>query len=73
MITELLRARVIDRLIVSVAPVLIGTGTAAVGALDITRIADGIRLTNRTTVTIGDDVLMACDVQNAEPGAGDAM
>ncbi len=72
-ITELLRARVIDRLIVSVAPVLIGTGTAAVGALDITRIADGIRLTNRTTVTIGDDVLMACDVQNAESGAGDAM
>ena len=72
-ITELLRARVVDRLIVSVAPVLIGTGTEAVGALDITRVADGIHLINRTTMTIGDDLLLACDVENEEPGTGDAM
>ena len=63
----------VDRLIVSVAPVLIGTGTEAVGALDITRIADGIHLTNRTTITVGDDLLLACDVENDESAADHAM
>ena len=72
-ITELLRARAVDRLIVSVAPVLIGSGTEAVGALDITRVADGIHLTNRTTRTVGDDLLLACDVENDESAADHAM
>ena len=61
-ITGLLRARLVDRLIVAVAPLVIGTGTSAVEQLDIVRIADGIRLTNRTVVPVGDDVLMAWDV-----------
>ena len=72
-ITELLRACAVDRLIVSVAPVLIGSGTEAVGALDITRVADGIHLTNRTTRTVGDDLLLACDVENDESAADHAM
>ena len=61
-ITGLLRARLVDRLIVAVAPLVIGTGTSAVEQLDIARIADGIRLTNRTVVPVGADVLMAWDV-----------
>jgi GTP cyclohydrolase II len=61
-ITGLLRARLVDRLITAIAPVVIGTGTSAVGQLDITRIADGITLGNRTIVTVGDDVLIAGDI-----------
>lgn len=47
MITSLLGAGLVDRIIVSVAPIVIGDGTEAVGALGVTRVADGIRLTNR--------------------------
>jgi GTP cyclohydrolase II len=61
-ITSLLRARLVDRLVVAVAPIVIGSGTSAVDQLDIDRIADGIRLVNRTVLPIGDDVLMAWDV-----------
>ena len=61
-ITGLLRQRLVDRLIVAIAPLVIGTGTSAVEHLDIDRVADGIRLTNRTVVPIGDDVLLAWDV-----------
>ena len=66
-ITALLRDGLVDRLITSIAPVLIGEGTSAVGALDITRIADGITLTNRSIVMVDDDVLVAGDVV-ARPG-----
>ncbi len=62
-ITSLLRGRLVDRLIVAIAPLVIGAGTSAVDQLDITRIADGIHLTNRTVVPVGDDVLMAWDVE----------
>jgi GTP cyclohydrolase II len=61
-ITSLLRARLVDRLIVAIAPLVIGAGTSAVDQLDITRIADGIHLRNRTVVPVGDDVLMAWDI-----------
>jgi 3,4-dihydroxy 2-butanone 4-phosphate synthase/GTP cyclohydrolase II len=62
-ITGLLRARLVDRLIVAIAPLVIGAGRSAVDQLDITRIADGIHLHNRTVVPVGDDVLMAWDVE----------
>jgi riboflavin biosynthesis pyrimidine reductase len=61
-ITALLRARLVDRLIAAIAPIVIGSGTSAVEQLDIARIADGIRLSNRTIVPVGDDVLLAWDV-----------
>ena len=71
-ITGLLRARLVDRLIVAVAPLVIGTGTSAVEQLDIARIADGIRLLNRTVAPVGADVLMAWDVEPAaDPSPGD--
>jgi riboflavin biosynthesis pyrimidine reductase len=62
-ITALLRDGLVDRLIASIAPVVIGTGTSAVGQLDITRIADGISLDNRSIVVVDDDVLLAGDVR----------
>ncbi len=61
-ITGLLRQRLVDRMIVAIAPLVIGTGTSAVDDLGIDRVTDGIRLTNRSVVPIGDDVLLAWDV-----------
>jgi len=61
-ITSLLRAGVVDRLIVAVAPTIIGQGTEAVGPLGVTAVADGIRLVNRSMHVVGDDVLLAGDL-----------
>jgi riboflavin-specific deaminase-like protein len=63
-ITSFLSANAADRLIVSVAPTLIGAGTEAVGELGVARIADGVRLTNRSWQTVGEDLLIAADVSS---------
>jgi GTP cyclohydrolase II len=61
-ITALLNAGVVDRIIVAVAPLLIGAGTQAVEGLGVTSVADGVRLTNRSMVAVGEDVVLAYDV-----------
>ena len=50
------------RLVVSVAPVVIGEGTEAIGPLGIETVAAAIRLENRAVHTLGDDVLLPWDV-----------
>jgi riboflavin-specific deaminase-like protein len=64
-ITSFLKANAADRLVVSIAPTLIGAGTEAIGELGVARIADGVRLTNRSWHTVGEDLLIAADVSNA--------
>jgi GTP cyclohydrolase II len=65
-ITSMLAARVVDRLVVGVAPTIIGRGTEAVGPLGISRVTDGIRLTERSLhVVDDDDVLLAWKVEPA--------
>jgi riboflavin-specific deaminase-like protein len=61
-ITSLLRAAVVDRVVVSLSPTIIGAGIEAVGPLGVDRVADGIRLVNRSVFLAGDDVLMGFDV-----------
>ena len=61
-ITSMLAAGVVDRLVVAIAPILIGSGVEAVGPLGVTRVSDGIELVNRSTHLVGDDVLLAWDV-----------
>lgn len=61
-ITSMLRGGFVDRLVVSVSGTIIGRGTEAVGDLDIDRVADGVRLTNRMVHATDDDVLFAWDV-----------
>jgi GTP cyclohydrolase II len=61
-ITSLLAAGLVDRLIVAVSPVIIGAGTEAVRGLGIERIADGIRLANRLVVPVDEDVIFAWDI-----------
>ncbi|MFN2503435.1 MAG: GTP cyclohydrolase II RibA [Acidimicrobiales bacterium] len=62
-ITSLLAAGLVDRMIIGVAPTIIGQGTQAVGQLGVTRVADGIRLTNRSVQVLSDDILLAWDVE----------
>jgi GTP cyclohydrolase II len=61
-ITALLAAGVVDRLIVSVAPFVIGAGTQAVNDLGIERVTDSIRLENRIVVPAGEDLVLSWDV-----------
>jgi GTP cyclohydrolase II len=68
-ITSLLRARLVDRVVVSVAPVLLGKGIDALGDLGARRVADGLRLANRTVHAVGDDVLIGGDLPTGR-GAG---
>ena len=62
LVTALLRERLVDRLIVSTAPLLLGSGLDAVGDLGIGRVADALRLEHVVVAQAGDDVLMAGDV-----------
>jgi riboflavin-specific deaminase-like protein len=61
-ITAMLAAGVADRLIVAVAPTIVGTGTEAIGDLGIATVASGLRLTNRSLHVLADDMLIAWDV-----------
>jgi riboflavin-specific deaminase-like protein len=61
-ITSLLTAGVVDRLVVSISPTVVGAGIEGVGALGTERIADGVRLANRSLYLAGEDVLLGWDV-----------
>jgi GTP cyclohydrolase II len=62
MITSLLSARLVDRLVVSTTAKIIGTGVDAVGDLGIAQVTEGISLRNRYLHVTPDDVVTAWDV-----------
>jgi GTP cyclohydrolase II len=64
-ITSMLAAGVVDRMVVGVASTIIGRGTDAVGSLGVTQVRDGVRLVDRTVHVLDDDVLMAWNVAGA--------
>ena len=68
-ITSILRAAAVDRVVVSLSPTIIGSGVEAVGPLGVDRVADGIRLVNRSVFLAGDDVLLGYDVADEAPGS----
>jgi riboflavin biosynthesis pyrimidine reductase len=61
-ITSLMQERLLDRLIVSVSPTVLGAGIEAVGDLGRDRIADGLHLVNRYLALADGDLLLAWDV-----------
>lgn len=61
-ITSLLSAGLVDRVVVGTAPVIIGSGTEAVGDLGVARVAEGIALRNRSVHVTADDIVTAWDV-----------
>lgn len=64
-ITSMLAAGFVDRLVVALAPRIIGSGTDAVGPLGAVRVTDGLALENRSVHLVGDDVVLAWDVAAA--------
>jgi diaminohydroxyphosphoribosylaminopyrimidine deaminase/5-amino-6-(5-phosphoribosylamino)uracil reductase len=56
-ITSLLKQRLVDRLIVAIAPKLIGSGKEAVGDLGIRRLADALAFETFSTRRLGDDII----------------
>jgi GTP cyclohydrolase II len=65
-ITSLFAARVVDRLVVSISPTVVGSGIEGIGALGTERIIDGVRLANRSLYATGDDLLLGWDVQEPD-------
>ena len=65
LITSMLAAGLVDRVIVGVAPRILGAGTEAVGDLQVAAVKDGLRLGNRSVHLVDDDVLLAWDVVRA--------
>jgi 5-amino-6-(5-phosphoribosylamino)uracil reductase/diaminohydroxyphosphoribosylaminopyrimidine deaminase/5-amino-6-(5-phosphoribosylamino)uracil reductase len=58
LITALLRARLADRLAVTLAPKILGTGTNAVGDLGITRLGDAYSLAEVKVTHYGADIVI---------------
>ena len=54
-----------DRVVVSVSPIVLGAGLEAVGDLGHRRITDAVRLVNQCTYVTGDDVLLGGDIDGA--------
>ena len=62
-ITSFLTEKLVDRLVIGIAPTIMGAGIDAVGDLGVSRVKDGVRLTNRSVHRAGDDLLVAADVE----------
>ncbi|WP_315097649.1 bifunctional diaminohydroxyphosphoribosylaminopyrimidine deaminase/5-amino-6-(5-phosphoribosylamino)uracil reductase RibD [uncultured Cellulomonas sp.] len=57
-----LRAGLVDEVHAYVAPVLLGSGSSAVADLGVTSIGDAVRLTTRSVLPLGPDVLVVATV-----------
>lgn len=62
-ITAALRAQVVDRIAVCVAPKLLGTGINGVGDLGIARLADAVGLDSHRLLCLGKDLVIIGDVR----------
>jgi 3,4-dihydroxy 2-butanone 4-phosphate synthase/GTP cyclohydrolase II len=61
-ITSFLSHRLADRLIVGIAPRVLGSGTDAVSDLGVTEVSKSLRIERRAVHLAGDDVLIAGDI-----------
>jgi GTP cyclohydrolase II len=71
-ITSMLAAGVVDRVIVSISPRILGRGTDAVGELHNQRIADALRLNGHTVHLIGATIIVAADIADPSGPPPDA-
>ncbi len=56
-VTSLLRARLVDRLVVCIAPMLVGSGLDAVGDLGIRDLTDALTFSRTEVRRLGDDII----------------
>jgi GTP cyclohydrolase II len=62
-ITSFFAEKLVDRLVVGIAPTIMGAGIEAVGDLGVGRVAESVRLTNLSVHQAGGDLLVAADVR----------
>ncbi len=62
-ITATLRAQLVDRLAVCVAPKLLGTGISGIGDLGIARLSDAVELGRHRLLRLGNDLVIIGDVR----------
>lgn len=58
-ITALLRERLVDRLVVSISPIMVGAGLEAVGDLGIDQVCNAVTLAERVVTQVDGDVIIA--------------
>lgn len=66
LITSMLRLRLVDRMVVTVAPKILGSGIEAIGDLGITDLADAFRLSDVSVSSHGNDLVIDGRVVYAE-------
>jgi 5-amino-6-(5-phosphoribosylamino)uracil reductase/diaminohydroxyphosphoribosylaminopyrimidine deaminase/5-amino-6-(5-phosphoribosylamino)uracil reductase len=69
-ITSVLRARLCDRLVVCIAPRLVGRGIEAVGDLGIERLRDALSFSRTNFRPCGEDIIFEGDIARAAERAG---
>jgi len=57
-LTSFLRARLVDRVIMSVAPLVLGTGVDAIGDLEVDRLEQALHFSTERVYRLGDDVMI---------------
>jgi riboflavin biosynthesis pyrimidine reductase len=76
-ITSLLAQKLVDRLVVAIAPKLIGSGTEAIGDLGIRRLADALTFSTFATRRLGDDIIFDGRIdwkdESSAPQTGDSL
>jgi len=65
-ITSLLRQNLADKLVVAIAPKLLGRGIEAVGELDIRKVSQAITLTYRKVYRLGEDLVVEARLRQEE-------
>ena len=63
-ITTLLAARLVNRMVVAIAPKIIGQGIEAVGDLHITKLSDAVTFASFKTEMLGPDIIFDGLLQN---------
>ncbi|GAG30712.1 unnamed protein product, partial [marine sediment metagenome] len=64
-ITSLLKEGLVDKLVICIAPKILGRGLEAIGDIGITRIDDAIRLSESTVKRMGDDLILEARISFA--------
>src|SRR5262249_44479616 len=68
-ITGFLRKGLVDHIVVTIAPIVVGSGIDAVGDLSTERIDEALRFTTRRVWQLGGDVLVELESTRGQNGA----
>ena len=69
-LTSFLRAGLVDRIVMSVAPLVLGAGVDAIGNLDVERLDQAFRFTPQRVFQLGEDVMIDLVPQREAPPSG---